>query len=122
MARAWARGWRVCVIQCVKSGDWHTGEHKLAEHLGIEWHAMGDGFTWDSDDLGETARLGREAWEAARTKLASGDFDLPIKIRCFLIGNNHKPMSLPFTKCGLNDMKKTGKTHNSLMMSFTKLS
>ena len=78
MARAWARGWRVCVIQCVKSGDWHTGEHKLAEHLGIEWHAMGDGFTWDSEDLDETARLGRAAWENGRTRLASGDYDLVI--------------------------------------------
>jgi cob(I)alamin adenosyltransferase len=78
MVRGWARGWRVAVVQCIKSGDWKTGEQKLAAELGIEWRAMGDGFTWDSDDLEETARLGREGWEAARSMLASGDYDLLI--------------------------------------------
>jgi cob(I)alamin adenosyltransferase len=78
MARGWARGWRVAVVQCIKSGDWRTGEHKLADHLGVEWHAMGDGFTWDSDDLERTAELGRLAWERAAELLASGDYDLVI--------------------------------------------
>lgn len=76
MARAWARGWKVGVVQCIKSGDWNTGERKLADHLGIEWHSMGDGFTWESDDLDETAAKGRHAWSVAREKLASGDYDL----------------------------------------------
>ena len=78
MARAWARGWKVGVVQCIKSGDWNTGERKLADHLGIEWHSMGDGFTWESDDLDETAAKGRHAWEVAKQKLASGDYDLVI--------------------------------------------
>jgi len=78
MLRAWARGWRVAVVQCIKSGDWHTGEEKAARHLGIEWHAMGDGFTWDSDDLGETAAKGAHAWMIGRNLLASGDYDLVI--------------------------------------------
>lgn len=78
MLRGWARGWKVAVVQCIKSGDWNTGEQKAAAELGIEWHAMGDGFTWDSDDLDETARLGREAWERARELLVSGDYDLVI--------------------------------------------
>ena len=78
MVRGWARGWRVGVVQCIKSGDWKTGEEKAARELGIEWQPMGDGFTWDSDDLAETARLGREAWLTARAKLASGDYDLLI--------------------------------------------
>ncbi len=78
MARGWARGWRVVVVQCIKSGDWHTGEEKLARHLGIEWHAMGEGFTWDSGDLERTAELGRMAWLEASKKLQSGDYDLVI--------------------------------------------
>jgi cob(I)alamin adenosyltransferase len=78
MARGWARGWRVVVVQCIKSGDWKTGEQKLAAHLDIEWHAMGDGFTWDSDDLERSAELGRLAWQDAAAKLASGDYDLVI--------------------------------------------
>jgi cob(I)alamin adenosyltransferase len=78
MGRGWARGWRVGVVQFVKSGKWKTGERKLADHLGIEWHTLGDGFTWESTDLDETAAKGRHAWEVAREKLASGDFDLLI--------------------------------------------
>jgi cob(I)alamin adenosyltransferase len=78
MNRSWARGWKVGVVQFVKSGKWKVGERKLAEHLGIEWHVLGDGFTWESTDLDETAAKGRHAWEVARAKLASGDYDMLI--------------------------------------------
>jgi len=78
MGRGWARGWTVGVVQFVKSGKWKTGERKLADHLGIEWHTLGDGFTWESTDLDETAAKARHAWSVARQKLASGDYDLLI--------------------------------------------
>jgi cob(I)alamin adenosyltransferase len=78
MTRAWARGWRVGVIQFIKSGAWNTGEHKLAMHLGIEWHETGDGFTWDSENMDETTALAVEAWRVTKEKLASGDYDLLI--------------------------------------------
>jgi cob(I)alamin adenosyltransferase len=78
MGRAWARGWTVAVIQFIKSDSWNTGERKLADHLGVEWHTLGDGFTWESTDLDETAAKGRHAWEVARQKLASGQYDLLI--------------------------------------------
>jgi cob(I)alamin adenosyltransferase len=78
MSRGWARGWTVGVVQFVKGGKWKTGERKLADHLGIEWHTLGDGFTWESTDLERTAELGREAWRQAAVKLASGDYDLLI--------------------------------------------
>jgi cob(I)alamin adenosyltransferase len=78
MVRGWGRGWRVGVIQFLKGGKWRTGERKLADQLGIEWHTLGDGFTWESTDLERTAELGRQAWQVAATKLASGDYDLLI--------------------------------------------
>jgi cob(I)alamin adenosyltransferase len=78
MGRAWARGWRTVVVQFIKSDKWKAGERKLGEHLGIEWHTLGDGFTWESTDLERTAELGREAWRQAAAKLASGDYDLLI--------------------------------------------
>ena len=78
MTRGWARGWTVGVVQFLKSGKWKTGEEKLAAHLGIEWHALGDGFTWESTDMDETEARGRHAWEVAKPKLASGDYDLLI--------------------------------------------
>jgi cob(I)alamin adenosyltransferase len=78
MGRGWARGWRVGVVQFMKSGKWNAGERKLAEHLGIDWWTLGDGFTWESDDLDESAAKNRHAWQVAQAKLASGDYDLVI--------------------------------------------
>ncbi len=78
LGRAWARGWNVVVVQFVKSEQWKAGERKLADHLGIEWHTLGDGFTWESTDLDETAAKGRHAWDVAAEKIASGDYDLVI--------------------------------------------
>ena len=78
MGRGWARGWRVAVVQFIKADGWNTGEKKLADHLGIEWHTLGDGFTWESTDLDETAAKGRHAWSVAKTKLASGEYQLVV--------------------------------------------
>jgi cob(I)alamin adenosyltransferase len=76
MGRAWARGWRVGVVQFMKSGDWKVGEQKLARHLGVDWWTLGDGFTWESTDLDESAAKNIHAWGVAREKLASGDYEL----------------------------------------------
>ncbi len=76
MGRGWARGWRVGVVQFMKSGDWKVGEQKLADHLGVDWWTLGDGFTWESTDLDESAAKNIHAWGVARDKLASGDYDL----------------------------------------------
>ena len=40
LVRAVARGWKVAVVQFLKSGDWATGEQKIAEQLGVDWWAM----------------------------------------------------------------------------------
>ena len=45
MLRAVAMGWPVVVVQFVKSGEWKVGEEKVGRQLGVEWHALGDGFT-----------------------------------------------------------------------------
>lgn len=76
--RGVARGWRVGVVQFLKSGKWKTGESKLAEQLGIDWWSLGDGFTWESEDLEASARLGREAWDLAADLIAAGDHQLLI--------------------------------------------
>ena len=78
MGRAWARGWSVAVVQFVKGGKWQVGEKKLADHLGVEWHTLGDGFTWESEDLDQSAERTRHAWSVASDKLASGSYDLVI--------------------------------------------
>ena len=76
--RALARGWRVMVVQFVKSGDWRSGEQAMLEQLGADWRAIGDGFSWDSADMEASARLSREAWAAADAALAGGTHDLVV--------------------------------------------
>ncbi|MEP6972792.1 MAG: cob(I)yrinic acid a,c-diamide adenosyltransferase [Actinomycetota bacterium] len=74
--RASAAGWRVCVVQFVKSGAWRTGEQKASATLGIDWWTAGDGFTWDSAAMDETEALSREGWRTASSLLAAGDHRL----------------------------------------------
>lgn len=76
--RAVARGWRVAVVQFLKSGEWSVGEEKIGRQLGIDWWAMGDGFTWDSEDIEESEAIARAAWERAGAVIDSGDYDLVV--------------------------------------------
>jgi len=73
-----AAGWgmKVCVIQFIK-GKWQTGEQKAAERFdNIKWHAMGDGFTWDTRDPEQDIRTSRGIWDLCREKVRSHEFDL----------------------------------------------
>ena len=76
--RAVARGWRVAVIQFLKSGEWSVGEEKVGRQIGIDWWALGDGFTWDSEDMEESEAIAREAWSVAKEKISSGEYDMII--------------------------------------------
>jgi cob(I)alamin adenosyltransferase len=78
MLRAVARGWRVCVIQFIKSDKWRTGEKQMADQLGVDWIVGGDGFTWESDDMDATIRAAQDAWTRAKGIIASGDYELVI--------------------------------------------
>lgn len=70
--RARARGWAVAVVQFLKSDDWVTGEQMMAEQLGIEFWSLGEGFTWDSDDLSRDVAEAREAWRHGKALVEAG--------------------------------------------------
>lgn len=74
--RAWGRGFRICVIQFIKSETGKWGEIKAAKKLDIEWLATGDGFTWLSKDMDETTARAMYGWEIAKEKIAGGNYDL----------------------------------------------
>jgi cob(I)alamin adenosyltransferase len=78
MLRAIARGWRVAVVQFLKSGDWKTGEEEIGRKLGVDWFALGEGFTWDSTDLTRDEAVAREAWEHAKAIINAGEHRLVI--------------------------------------------
>ncbi len=64
--RALGHGHRVCFIQFIK-GRVKTGEAKVAKmHApNLEFHVMGRGFTWKSDDIEKDIKAAREAWAFA---------------------------------------------------------
>ena len=75
-----AAGWgmRVCVIQFIK-GKWKTGEQQAAARFdNIEWHALGDGFTWDTNNPDQDIATSREIWEFCKEKLRGHEFDMLI--------------------------------------------
>jgi cob(I)alamin adenosyltransferase len=74
--RAVARGWKVAVIQFLKSGEWSVGEEKVGRQIGVDWWAMGDGFTWDSESMEESEAIAREAWTRTKEMIGSGDYQL----------------------------------------------
>ena len=76
--RAIARGWKVAVVQFLKSGEWSVGEEKVARELGVDWWALGDGFTWDSENMDESRAVAAEAWRRAREVIESGEYQLVV--------------------------------------------
>ena len=78
MVRGLARGWKVAVVQFIKSGDWKVGEEKIGRELGVDWHAFGDGFTWDSDDLSADRAHAAEGWQQAVELMNAGDHQLVV--------------------------------------------
>lgn len=73
-----AAGWgmNICVIQYIK-GQWKTGEQKAAKRFdNIEWHSLGDGFTWDTKNPEQDIKTSREIWEFSKEKILSEKYDL----------------------------------------------
>ncbi|MEM9745492.1 MAG: cob(I)yrinic acid a,c-diamide adenosyltransferase [Actinomycetota bacterium] len=78
IVRAIGRGWPVGVVQFLKSGNWKTGEEKVCRDLGVDWWTEGEGFTWDSDDLGRDEAKAASAWDLAEKVIAAGDHQLVV--------------------------------------------
>ena len=76
--RAVAQDWKVAVVQFLKSGEWHVGEEKTATQLGVEWFAIGEGFTWDSSDLSEDEARAQAAWARAAELIRAGEHRLVV--------------------------------------------
>ncbi|MGY6708137.1 MAG: cob(I)yrinic acid a,c-diamide adenosyltransferase [Rhizobiaceae bacterium] len=69
--RMLGHGRRVGVVQFVK-GAWHTGEKDALETFGdlVTWHTMGEGFTWETQDLARDVAAAEAAWDKVRDLMA----------------------------------------------------
>jgi len=72
-------GDKVAMVQFIK-GKWKTGEREAAKLFGdrFDFHVMGRGFTWKSDDTAKDVALAREGWELAKKIIAKGEHALVI--------------------------------------------
>jgi len=77
--RMLGHGRRVGVVQFIK-GARHTGEKDALETFGdrVEWHSMGEGFTWDTQDLARDIAAAERAWRKACELMADPSFGLVI--------------------------------------------
>ncbi len=76
LARALGHGMQVGVVQFIK-GAFSTGEEAFFRNLpGVEYHVMGEGYTWDTQDRERDVQTAEAAWEVARRMLADPSFDM----------------------------------------------
>ncbi|WP_241548276.1 cob(I)yrinic acid a,c-diamide adenosyltransferase [Leptospira yasudae] len=76
--RALGRGMKCGVIQFLK-GKWETGERKFARTIPeLDFHVMGLGFTWDSDDLDKDKAAAEEAWSVSAGMIQEGNHNIII--------------------------------------------
>jgi len=76
LARAAGHGQRCAVIQFIK-GRMQTGEYKFfKDHPLIDWHVMGHGFTWETQDREQDIAAAQQAWGIAEKLLADESYGM----------------------------------------------
>jgi cob(I)alamin adenosyltransferase len=77
--RMLGHGRRVGVVQFIK-GAWATGERAALDAFGdrMAWYTLGEGFTWETQDLARDRAAARRAWAQAQALMADASFALVI--------------------------------------------
>jgi cob(I)alamin adenosyltransferase len=77
--RTLGHGEQVAVVQFIKGG-WQPGEAKALELFGeaLHWHALGEGFTWETQDRERDRALVQQAWTRSCEYLADPERKLVV--------------------------------------------
>ncbi|HBC8590000.1 TPA: cob(I)yrinic acid a,c-diamide adenosyltransferase [Citrobacter koseri] len=75
--RAVGHGKTVGVAQFIK-GQWDNGEYNTLQPLGVEFHIMGTGFTWETQDREADIQAAEAVWQEGRRMLADPRYDLVV--------------------------------------------
>jgi cob(I)alamin adenosyltransferase len=77
--RAIGNGMKVGLVQFVK-GKWETGERRVLEHFPdlCVMKAMGEGFSWESQDRERDIAAARQAWETAKEMINDPSYKMVI--------------------------------------------
>lgn len=77
VARSLGHGLRVAVAQFIK-GRSDTGEEALFRSLGVDWHVLGEGFTWETQNLARDRQTAQRGWARVRALLGDPQLDLVV--------------------------------------------
>jgi cob(I)alamin adenosyltransferase len=75
--RSLGHGFRVAIVQFIK-GAWEPAEKAVFSHWAgqLEFHAMGEGFTWETQDRERDIQKAHQAWETGKGFILNPDFKL----------------------------------------------
>lgn len=79
VCRMIGHGKRVAIIQFIK-GAMQTGEKVVFDAFPdqVEFQAMGEGFTWDTQDRARDVVIAMQAWAVAKARIADPDIDMVV--------------------------------------------
>src|SRR5579872_367228 len=80
IVRCVAHGFPCAVVQFIK-GAWDTGERRIfTTHFGdlCQFYAMGEGFTWETQDRSRDIAAARAGWEKAKTLIADSSLRMVV--------------------------------------------
>ncbi len=75
--RAVGHGKTVGVAQFIK-GQWDNGEYNILHPLGVEFHIMGTGFTWETQNRKTDIEAATAVWQESKRMLADPSYDLVV--------------------------------------------
>ena len=75
VARGVGHGLKAAVVQYIK-GTWACGERDLLEKLGVEFHVMATGFTWNTQDKITDIAAAEKVWKESKRLLKDDSVDL----------------------------------------------
>ncbi|MFL4365013.1 cob(I)yrinic acid a,c-diamide adenosyltransferase [Enterobacter asburiae] len=75
--RAVGHGKTVGVAQFIK-GQWDNGEYNTLHPLGVEFHIMGTGFTWETQNRETDIEAATAVWQESKRMLADPSYDLVV--------------------------------------------
>ena len=73
--RSLGHGFKVAIVQFIKGG-WEPAEKAALSHWPdqLQFHAMGEGFTWETQDRDRDIQTAQAAWEKALTYIRDADY------------------------------------------------
>lgn len=77
VARALGHGLRVAVAQFIK-GRSDTGEEAFFREVGVDWRVLGEGFSWETQNLARDIATAERGWAQVREWLVDDTIDLVV--------------------------------------------